>query len=425
MAVNYADYTNASSRMRRIYADKMYEQLHYEAPTFAKIGELKTQGPGVGRATEDGIYIKMKFAPNWAGQGALGKSPATLRESRRPLHREARIRPSFYQHFMQLDMPSIAEVGKTLGKALDLQGEMMDDAMKVMMQYLEFLIWGDGSGKLAEVDGAVTSNATVTLTSPQSTQYLRQGMVCDVIRTDGSTEDVSGDPNNPSGTPVGLIVDLNRGSNTVTFNAAVTVTDGAGVYLYNDKGTGVFDGIQKLVDDGTVSTTTMNIDTTAEGNSTFKSRCIDHDNQVISLRLIERMLNILRPEIGEGVRSQVRIISNVGQQSEMFIQFASQRRYTAANITAGPPKEGVNYGSEQAWETPINAPYQQLFIGVWSALVKHEVQPLGFSEWPTGGWQRTSGVAAVENFLWGGCATGIIDRRLWCKAINMTDSMVN
>jgi hypothetical protein len=420
MAVNYADWTNASNRMRRIYANKIPKQFNLEAPTFAKIPELKA---GLAQATEDGIYIKMKYGQNWAGQGVLGKSPATLRESRFPLYREGRVRPVFYQHFMQLDMPGLAESGKTLEGGMDLMAEMMDDATQVCMQELEYDIWGNGSGKLAETSAASTASTTVTLDSTQSTQNLRQGMVIDIVSAAGA-EEVAGDPNNPSSAPVGLIVDVDRANATITLNAAVTCTSGAGVYIYNTKDA-VIDGIQKLVDNGDVSSTTMNIDVTAAGNSTFKSRIIDNDSQAISLNFIERALNLLRNEIGEGARSKVRIISNIGQQSEMFLLMASQRRYEASNITAGPPSAGVKYGSEQAWDTPIFAPYKQLYVGVWDSLFKHTVQSLGFSEWPSGGWQRTAGVAAVENFLWAGYATGILDRRLWVKGTGLTDSVVN
>jgi hypothetical protein len=411
MSVLYYDYTNLANRHTREYHPVVEKQEYYEMPSFSQVREAKDGKDG--NATKDGYYIKMKYSLNWAGTGALAKSPATLRSSRFPGYNEARIRPTYLQSFMQIDMPSVAESGDRLGDGVGLIEEALSDAATMMGFYKEILWWGDGTGKLATVSGAQSNVTEITVDDIPGTLYLRPGMIVDVIQTDDSTEDITG-----AATPTGLISAVDEANNTFTVNTADTVTDGASVSIY-DTLNAVFDGVRKLVDDGTIASTVMNIDTTAAAGSFFKSRVIDAGAQTLTLDLLERAYNIVERQ-SKNPRQTLQVWSNPAQQTELFLLNAAQRRYNDVDITAGPPKGGVKYTPGKAWKTALYARPDEIFILNWNDLLKKTVQKTGVSQWPSGGgWQRTASTAAIENFMWSGECTGIVNRKRSLKIKNL------
>ncbi len=104
------------------------------------------------------------------------------------------------------------------------------DASETMTWHLERMAIGDGSGRLAQVNGAVSGGTTITIDHPNyddPTIFLEEGMRIEIYNgttkeapTSGSLEITAVDPDNKQ----------------ITVSQAVTVSDNAWIYVEGDVG---------------------------------------------------------------------------------------------------------------------------------------------------------------------------------------------
>lgn len=163
--------------------------------------------------------------------------------------------------------------------------------------------WSDGSGKIAQVAGAVSASVTVVLDNPGIKGNLRIGQKVNFYL--GSTlEDT------------GVIADIRSETNTIKLAAAVTVTDNAFMYMdstYN----AMFDGLDSI----TGTTTFQSIDPTADGNSFWKTITKDGGAAAISFEMLDDLVD------------QIRVQGSGSTEPVDFLLFDRETKQKLKNLT--------------------------------------------------------------------------------------------
>lgn len=159
---------------------------------------------------------------------------------------------------LQFDGLAIA-CGKGKGAVMDI---LKAESQLILIQIANKLnrqFWGDGSGRLAQLEAAVSNSTTVLVDGPlfgqvadddgeytEATNYIDEGMDCDIYSPAGAleAEDVE----------ISTVVDSGDGTSTLTMASAVTATDDGYIFDHDTyassraAGTGVPMGLLGILD---------------------------------------------------------------------------------------------------------------------------------------------------------------------------------
>jgi len=131
---------------------------------------------------------------------------------------------------------------------------------------------GDGSGALAQVNGAVVADDTIIVDNPD-TRLLEVGMVIDIwtAKTGGAEEAASVE-----------IIDIDRATSTITVDANVTVSNNSWIIREDNHGVTQPPGLLAHVDDGTGTPIHQGIDRTAAGKDFWKANLVSNGGGAFS-----------------------------------------------------------------------------------------------------------------------------------------------
>lgn len=184
--------------------------------------------------------------------------------------------------------------------------------------------WGDATGTLTQVNGAVVASATVVV---DDVQYLRVGQHLDIFATLGGAKEASNVK----------IATITVSTNTITLGTVVTLSDNAILVK-----TAVQDNIPSGSDGKEITGLSRIVDTTTSGvnfQGLDRSVYTDYQSNVISAAgappsqaLLERLLR--RIEIVGG-STPTKIMSRHGVYSSFVNTVLPQSRFTDDKIKAG------------------------------------------------------------------------------------------
>lgn len=241
-------------------------------------------------------------------------------------------------------------------------------------------VYGDGTGVLATATGAGTTTTFVTTNA----QYLEEGMIVDVIDSDGSTV-------NGNGVEISSISE-SSGTFTVTFGSAVTAT-AAGDTLYRDNSKGKeVTGLGAIVDD---TADIYGIDTSSV--SVWKS-VIDANggtNRALSEGRMVTMVDSIRRK-GGGVPTV--IFAGLGVRRAYFNLLVQQRRATNTQEFTGGFK-GLAFvadGNEIPLVSDVDCPPNIMKFVNEKQLKLYEAGPWSFMDRDGSKWNRV--VTSSGNF---------------------------
>jgi len=143
-------------------------------------------------------------------------------------------------------------IGQGLGSLVNAMQEAMTDMVESFRVNLNRILWGDGTGKLAQVNGDVSSDTTVTVDgvtgygqNAVGTRFLAKGMIIDTA---------GGASNNLDSESIASVDSTTQ----ITMSQNVTVDDNAWIYLEDSKDKEPM-GLLGIVDDGTIVSTFQNL----------------------------------------------------------------------------------------------------------------------------------------------------------------------
>ena len=151
--------------------------------------------------------------------------------------------------------------------------DMTKGLIKSALADFDWYAFGDGTGQLGLVNGAVTASTSITVDNPGCFGQLRPGQVVD-IQTSAGAKEVSG------------VRILDVSGHDLTMESAVTCSNDS-IITIKDTYKAVPDGLQSIV--GT--TTFMGINPSNTGNGSWKSFVSDANGAALSVDLVEAFIS--------------------------------------------------------------------------------------------------------------------------------------
>ena len=151
--------------------------------------------------------------------------------------------------------------------------DMTKGLIKSALADFDWYAFGNGTGQLALVNGAVTTSTSVTIDTPGCYGQIRPGQVID-IQTSGGSKEVSG------------VRILDVSGHVLTMESAITCSNDS-IVTIKDTYNAVPDGLQSIV--GT--TTFMGINPSTAGNGSWKSYVSDANGAALSVDLVEAFVS--------------------------------------------------------------------------------------------------------------------------------------
>lgn len=225
-----------------IYDKGQIEKLFNEEP-----GTLKKMKKSPRSIGGKGLVIPVNLKGNEKGQGSMNELEA-LREPAYQQIEDFRIKPKVFTHTIRLSGLSM-EIAKGDEESFaDNFTYQMEEGLKDAMKERNAQLFRDGSGRIAQVNGAVVNTDTITFDNGVPTHF-RRGIFVDIING-GNVKQV----NNVE------IVDVDIANNQIVLASNQNCDDDSFIYRNKVADNAPTDGkelagFKLLVDDGTLSAT--------------------------------------------------------------------------------------------------------------------------------------------------------------------------
>lgn len=233
--------TTINKLLKEVYSTGNIEKMFNE-----EVGALKRIKKSPEKPLGRGIKIPINLEGNERGQGSQNELEA-LREPNYQVTEEFTILPKVFTHAIRVSGLSL-EVGQggesSYAKTLVYQ---TDEGLKDAMKEKSAQFFRDGSGKLAQVNGAVVNSTTVTFNNGVPTHF-RVGMYVDIINA-GNVKQVNSIK----------ITDVDIANNQIILASNQSCDDDSFIYREDVADNAPTDGkelagTKLLVDNGTLST---------------------------------------------------------------------------------------------------------------------------------------------------------------------------
>ena len=266
------------------------------------------------------------------GLGSRGEN-VKLPDAGNQAYKKAVYNLKYHYARVQVSGPSISNTKSDAGAfAQALKEELNRIKDDVMLDFARQL-YGTGDGVLATIPTAASANATQTLGSAEniSKGLIYVGMHCDVGTLASPSARTSGLTNGYA-----TITDVDVSAGTVTFDQAITPTNGDSVFRAGStvaSGTYEMDaGLQKLI--ATSANTVGNIDSSAAGNKIWQNL---NDNVAGAISLDQLMIDWNKVNNAGGRADQTVALTTPGLVRRLFAtsDFKSNVRFVNSETLRG------------------------------------------------------------------------------------------
>lgn len=231
------DSTTINNLLKRVYSKDDVENLqNMAAETWPKLTKSSQKPNG------QGLYGGALSQGNQRGQGSQNELEA-LRTPEYQVPQQWTVAPKIFTHTVRLSGLSMEIAHGNEDSFADNLTFQMDNGIKDATKDLNAQSFRDGSGKIAQVNGAVSGSTSLIFDNGIPTHF-RVGMYIDVINSGVKEIDSI------------KISDVNFSTNTVTLASAQTCTDDMWVYREDTNDNAPTDGKEqagfpRITDDGT------------------------------------------------------------------------------------------------------------------------------------------------------------------------------
>lgn len=294
--------TNIGLR-KEVYDDETIETIiNEDAKTFNKLMK------GSEDYGESGVLLPIRFRGNQRGQGSQNESE-NFRTPDRQRMEKWQITPKMFVHHIQITDLAIELSQKNkqaYAKGLVFQ---TDYGFKDSAKELNAQIYRDGSGRIAQVNGAVVNNNTITFDNGVPT-HIKVGMYIDIVTGADVKEADSVE-----------VTGIDISNNQITTATNVTVSDDS--YIVREdvrdnivNGTKELTGFKLGTDDGTLSATFQGQNRTT--NNVFDGITIDAGGANLSADLKQRALVRMVTLGGSNAEKNIKVFMNPMQMRKYF-----------------------------------------------------------------------------------------------------------
>lgn len=205
----------------------------------------------------------------------------------------------------------------------------LDMALLRMMKDMNRQIYGDGTGTLGQVNGAISAATTGVVdfdTVASHAHLFRENMVVDIF--DGVTKEVDSI----------RITGVDQNTSTLTFASAITAADNADIVKENIRDSQPSDGkelggLRRIVDDGSNFTTYLGISRAAgTGFASWRSNIFNASSANITNDLLQRINDRI---VVTGNEQPGMLLSNVGQRRKYLDITTPLKRFQDDELDSG------------------------------------------------------------------------------------------
>lgn len=357
------DTTTVNGILKPIFGEgDIIDLINVKTPTLDKIGKSSRAPSG------EGYQFPALVERNMRGIGAI-KEKGALRQSATNVAKKYKVSPKVQTARCDFTGLSMAIATGNVDAFADATTFEMNTTQKDFKKDIGQQLHRDSTGKLAQVNGAVSGGTTITFDNGVPS-HLREGMYIEIYN--GSTLQ----------TPAPVkITDVSSAfsSNQITVGTAVTVSDDAYIYREDTYQSTFADnielsGLPLWTDDGTITTTYENI-----SRSTYpiwKGLSINQSSASLSDDMLQQARSRLEHEGGVDPNT---IISNTSQVRKYILTTLPQIQYEPGKARdSGHPKNPTWNGLE--WIVDPDCPFDTIYMCDLNELEKYDVRGM---QWDT------------------------------------------
>ena len=356
------DSTTASGLLKRLYDDREIEKIVNEvAVTWKKIPKSPKRPAG------EGYFFPVNVQGNQRGTGSINELEA-LHTPDTQVVVQGRVQPKIVEHTIRMSGLSIELAKGNEDSFADNVTYQMEEGLNDTAKECNAQLFRDGSGKLAQVNGAVSSSATVTFKNGIPTHF-RRGMYVDIINA-----------SNVKQVDSIKITDISIPNSTITLASTQSCDDLSYIYRENVGDNAPSDGkeiagLKLVVDDGSLATTYENISRSTYPQ--FNGINIDMGSANLSNDALQRAI------------SRVKILSNGKLPNKVVSNTAQFRKYldVVTPLKRFQDKSKMDSGYEEVptwngmeWIEDTDCDFDRVYIYNSKYLERFELYPLKFDD---------------------------------------------
>jgi len=331
MPTSYADRTNLDAMFKNFYEPRIQGQYHKDTPLLSRIRKRSKPHEFTGKKA----IIAAKYRRSQA-TAAVGES-GSLPTAGYPRFANMEVDVAYQYGTIKATRPSMKASRNSAGAWAQVLTELMDDIREAMNYNLARQIcYGDGTGRLAQVNGAVAQGATTVTVDNPGTRFLQPDMYIDIVNSAGVQQ----------ASLTGLQVASITSSTQFVLSAGVVpgggITDNHYIVRAGSAEKECM-GIGGIADDGTRKASLQGINRTTVGNEWLQSNLLSNGstNRPLTLDLIDQAY--LEAEInGEGGHPSA-IYSKHVHQLRYSQLLRAERQFSAERMTLDGGWESVKY----------------------------------------------------------------------------------
>ena len=348
--------TTLGGLLKRVYSKRLVQQQNKAAFLYKLLPKSPYKPIGVG------FYAAVSVQGNQQGGGAINESEA-LRTAGNETVEQFVITPKVLEWTIQITGLARAISEGNEGSFATGLVRQLDEALENMLKDMNRQAYGDGTGKLATVNGT-QSGTTITF---DDVIYLKPGMVVDTYNSDGTTRDENSV----------TINSVDRVNNQATFATAVSVTDNDIVVREETKVSAASDGkeiagLKLIIDDGTVATTFQGLSRTTypilRGNI-ISAGSVNLTNDLLQRAADEASI------VGDGRIDM--LISRHGQRRKYLDLVTPDKRFLDNKLDRGYQKIAWN---NVDWFIDVDAPKGEVIGLTQNKIERFEVRGIHLAD---------------------------------------------
>ena len=334
------------SLLKEVYnANTVEKIINDDAATYKS---LKKSPDKIGKS---GWRLPIKYGASERGAGAQNFDE-NFRESGHQDEEEWLVPDKFLVNRLRWQDRVLRIAKKGDQSYLDAKADEIDEAFITLAKEANAQIYRDGSGRIAQVNGAVVNNATITFDNGVPT-HLRRNMYIDIV-TGADVKEVDSK----------RILSIDTPNNQITLESAVSCSDDSYI-VREDVRDNIPTGGKELsgfvlgTDDGSLSSTFQGLDRTT--NNTLDGITINAGGSNLSADLLQRAWVRRLTLGGRGNKGQVRLYLNPVQMRKYFQITTIMKEYqNDTRVDAGHKQVPTWNGHEFTEDT--DCPFDSVFM---------------------------------------------------------------
>lgn len=355
------DVASIDGMLKEVYDSKAIEKLFNEEAVTLKRIRKSTKKPS-GKGLRSSVNVK----GNERGQGSQNELEA-LRTPGNQVTKEWKVLPKIFTHTVRFSGLSLDTASGDEDAYADTLTYETEEGLRDSAKELNAQIFRDGSGRLAQVNGAVVNNNVITFDNGIPT-HLREGIFIDAFN--GNVKEIDSIE----------ITELDIANNQITLASNVNVSNNSFIYREDVNDNAPADGkeiagLPLVTDDGTISATYQDL-----SRATFprlNGITFDALGANVSNDLLQRMIS--RVKIASNGKMPNKVISNTSQMRKYLDILVPLKRFDSKEKMDSGYVEVPTWNGKE-WIEETDCGFDEIYMISDRYIERAEIRALDFDK---------------------------------------------